>query len=236
VTAPRFDLGTYLDAWSGAHGGYDPRLAFWPRTWLRLVHVLAVPLARRRVSPDALTVVGLAVAGAVPAVVAPGDGWPLLAVPVVVASAVVDSLDGAVALLTGRTTRFGYVLDSVCDRLAEALYVVALALLGAPVWLCSAALALAWLPEYTRARAVGAGMTEIGVVTVWERATRVVVTAFGVGLAGIAGLAGTSLADRVAAACALAWVVLGVLGTAQLLIAVRLRLLRRPDQPGDDPG
>jgi phosphatidylglycerophosphate synthase len=233
-------LDAFLDAWSAAHGGYDPRRAFWPRAWLRLAYVLAVPLARRRVSPDALTLLGLVVAGAVPAVAAPGGGWPLLAVPVVVASAVVDSLDGAVALLTGRTSRFGYVLDSVCDRLAEALYVVALALLGAPVVLCAVALALAWLPEYVRARAVGAGMTEIGLVTVWERATRVVVTAFGVGLAGIASLlsstGGTSLADRVAAACGLAWVVLGAVGTAQLLVAVRLRLLRRPDEPGDGPG
>lgn len=226
MTRPGLDA--YLDAWSAAHGGYDPRRAFWPRTWLRLVHVLAVPLARQRVNPDLVTVAGLAVAGAVPAVAGFGGGWALLAVPVVVASAVVDSLDGAVALLTGRTTRFGYVLDSVCDRLAEALYLVALALLGAPVWLCATALALAWLPEYVRARAVGAGMTDIGVVTIWERATRVVVTSFGVGLAGIAGLLRPGYGWWAAAACALAWVLLGAVGTAQLLVVVRQRLRRVP--------
>ena len=36
-------------------------------------------------------------------------------------SGIVDNLDRAVAVMSGRTTRWGYVLDSVVDRIADVL-------------------------------------------------------------------------------------------------------------------
>jgi CDP-diacylglycerol--glycerol-3-phosphate 3-phosphatidyltransferase len=139
-------------------------------------------------------------------------------------------------------TGFGAVLDGVADRLGEVLYLLALWLLGAPAWLCVAGGALAMMQEYVRARAAAAGMTEIGVVTVWERATRIVVTAFALGVAGLAGLvepgltgvvatpgrtgvgATPGLTGVVALVGALAWTVLGAVGCAQLLVVARRRL------------
>ena len=74
-----------------------------------------------------------------------------------------DLVDGAVARAGGRTTKFGAVLDSTCDRIADA------ASSGASAWyfarhdqpldaarrlLC---LVLGSLTSYIRARAEGAG-------------------------------------------------------------------------------
>ena len=188
--------------------------------WLRLAYRFAVPLVRLHVGPDAVTVLGLLVAVAVVLPASAGGRWPLVGVLLVVASGLLDSLDGAVAVLSGRTTRWGFVLDSLCDRVSDAAYAVALALAGGswPLALLGAALAL--LHEYARARAAVAGMPEIGVVTLSERPTRIIVTAMF--LLG-AGLYPAS-AGRWATAGTAAWAVLGLVGLAQLLVVVRRRL------------
>jgi CDP-diacylglycerol--glycerol-3-phosphate 3-phosphatidyltransferase len=208
------DLQAYLDRWAALHGGYDPRTSVWSRTWLRLTFRLAAPLARSGMSPHLLTAAGLLAAALVPSVAY--AGYPLLAVPLIALSGLFDSLDGAVAVLAGRATPFGYVLDSAADRVGEAAYVVALWVLGAPGWVCALAGAGAWLLEYVRARAVGAGMTGIGLVTVWERATRIAVTA--------AGLLLVPWFAAAAAVTAGAWSVLGLAGLGQLLVVVHREL------------
>ena len=218
------ELAGYLRLWSAGHGGYDPRTNFWVHGWLRLTYRAALPFARRGVPPDALTALGLLICAAVPLLAWPGAGWPLLAVPVIVASGLADGVDGAVAVLTGRSTRFGAVLDGVADRAGEAGYLVALWLLGAPAWVCVLGGALAWLQEYARARATAAGMTEVGVVTVWERPTRIVVTAFALGFAGMAGLLVPSLVSAVATVGGAAWAGLGLAGLVQLLAVARRHL------------
>jgi phosphatidylglycerophosphate synthase len=166
-----------------------------------------------------VTVLGLLVSVAAAGLAAGGDGWWLLAAAlVVVLSALLDNLDGAVAVLAGRATRWGYVLDSVTDRCSDLLYVTALGLAGAPLWVCVAGGALALRQEYARARAAAGGMSEVGVVTVWERPTRVIVTA-----AFLASAA--ALGDPWASLGAWAWVGLGAVGLVQLLVVVRRRLV-----------
>ena len=71
--------------------------------------------------------------------------------------------------------------------------------------------------EAARARAGASGMSEVGVVTVWERPTRVIVTATFLGSAAL-------LDDPWPTLGAAAWVGLGVVGLAQLLVVVRRRL------------
>jgi Phosphatidylglycerophosphate synthase len=214
------DRAGYLRRWSALHGDHDPSgspLTVW---WLDLVRLLATPLAARGVRPGAVTGWGVWAATAV-AVACAGHGhWTLLGVLAVVASGVADNLDGAVAVLSGRVSRFGYVLDSLADRCADTAYVLALFLLGAPGWLCVVGGGLAAVQEYTRARAGNAGMGQIGVVTVSERPTRVLVTAFTLLGAGLwPGTAGT-----VATLGAAAWTVLGLVGCTQVLVAVHAAL------------
>jgi CDP-diacylglycerol--glycerol-3-phosphate 3-phosphatidyltransferase len=211
----------YFAAWAQLHGGYDPstggRIVRW---WLSLVHVIARPFVRLRVPPDLITLGGVVLAGAVVGLAAAGGRWLLLAALLVGLSGLVDNLDGAVAVMSGRTSRWGYVLDSVVDRVADGLYVVALWVVGAPAWACVIAAALMGLQEYTRARAAAGGMSEVGVVTVWERPTRVIVTGMFLLGAGIY----TSAAQTWAAAAVTAWLALGVIGCLQLLILLRARL------------
>jgi CDP-diacylglycerol--glycerol-3-phosphate 3-phosphatidyltransferase len=209
----------FVRLWSRSHGDADPGTPF-VRGYLAVVYALARPLAAARVHPDALTGVALAAGVAVLAPAAAGGRWPLLVPVLVVVSGLLDGLDGAVAVLTARSTRWGAVLDAVADRLVDAAWCAALWLLGAPAWLAVAAAAVAWLHEYVRARATAAGMTDVGVVTVAERPTRVVVVAafaLGCGLFPAAAAAWATAGAAVAAA-------VGAAGAAQLLVVVRRRL------------
>jgi CDP-diacylglycerol--glycerol-3-phosphate 3-phosphatidyltransferase len=133
-------------------------------------------------------------------------------------SGLLDSVDGAVAVITSRASRWGAVLDSLADRGSDLLYLLALWLAGAPAGLCVAGGVLMLLQEFARARAGGQGLTEIAVVTVWERPTRVVVTAVFL-LAG--GVLDDDLWPTLGAA---AWVGLGLVGLAQLLVVLRRTL------------
>jgi CDP-diacylglycerol--glycerol-3-phosphate 3-phosphatidyltransferase len=217
---PVLDLPGYLERWAPLHGGYEPAAASLAGRWLSLAYVLARPLAARGVSPHALTAWGVLVSAAVAVVAAPGGRWPLAAVAIVVLAGLLDNLDGAVAILSGRTTRWGFVLDSLADRLSDAAYLLPLWFLGAPGPLCVAGGSLMVLQEYARARAGNAGMREVGVVTVWERPTRVVLTAFLLLACGLL----PAHADLLATLGATAWVVLGAVGLSQLMLVVHRRL------------
>ena len=152
--------------------------------------------------------------------VAVGGGWVALSVLLVVGSGLLDGLDGAVAVLSGRTTRWGAVLDAVGDRLAEGAFVAALWLAGAQGWVCVVAGGLAWLHEYLRARAGQLGMAEVGVISVAEKPTRVIVTAMFL----LAGLAQPDQASLWASAGAAAWAALGAVGLTQLARATHRAL------------
>ncbi|MCO8276095.1 CDP-alcohol phosphatidyltransferase family protein [Actinoplanes sp. TRM 88003] len=208
----------YAAAWSELHGGFDPRKAnFLVRGWVRIAYAVGSWLARRRVGPMSVTTAGLLICLAVPASVAALDRVGLfLAAVVVLVAALADGLDGAVAVITDRATRLGYVYDSVADRLGEAAWLVAFWLAGAPGWLVVTAGAASWLQEYARARATAAGMSEIGVVTVAERPTRVLVAIFGL-------LAAFAWAPLITAAAAV-WLALALVAGTQLLLAIRRAL------------
>jgi CDP-diacylglycerol--glycerol-3-phosphate 3-phosphatidyltransferase len=152
-------------------------------------------------------------------------------------SGLADSIDGALAIGTGRASQRGFVLDSVADRLTEAAYAGALWAAGAPGWLAVAFGALCWLPDYLRARAGQAGIDRTGPVSVWERPTRVAMAGMTLGGAGVvAGLvAGSGSADLVVPAGTAVGVVLGLVGTVQLGLWFR-RVLAGPPASGGAAG
>ncbi|MGZ6827243.1 MAG: CDP-alcohol phosphatidyltransferase family protein, partial [Mycobacteriales bacterium] len=167
----------FVARWSELHGGLDPSPLV--RRWLAVVSRLGAPLARAGVHPDALTWASLGAAALVLAV--PGPLGALL----VLLSALLDGLDGTVAVLQDRVGRSGHVLDSAVDRCGEALFVLALVRVGGPAGLGAACGFGVLLLEYVRARA-----GEVLAVTVAERPTRVLVTAAALALhRGTAGLA-----------------------------------------------
>jgi phosphatidylglycerophosphate synthase len=143
-----------------------------------------------------------------------------------------DGLDGAVAVVTGRASRIGFVYDSVADRLGELAWLAALWVAGVPGWLAVVTGAVSWLHEYVRARATAGGMSDIGVVTVGERPTRVSAAIIGLIVGGVAGLVHGGWEGLVTTIATAAWLGLAVVGLGQLFVTVRREL----NDPGaDDP-
>jgi CDP-diacylglycerol--glycerol-3-phosphate 3-phosphatidyltransferase len=101
-----------------------------------------------------------------------------------------DLLDGAVARAAGGGSRFGGVLDSVCDRIADGALFAAIAwwcfgvgddrLLGAAVLV---GLVAGQVISYVKARAEAAGLTAEGGII--ERPERLIVALVGTGLHGL---------------------------------------------------
>jgi CDP-diacylglycerol--glycerol-3-phosphate 3-phosphatidyltransferase len=184
------------------------------------VHRLAAPLARRGVAPSSVTLTGGVLAVAVSGVAGLGGRWPLLAAVLVVVVALLDGVDGAVAEITDSASAWGRVLDQLVDRVGDLSMVAGLWLLGAPGPLCAAAAVLTIFDESIRGSAAAEGMSEVGLVTIAERPTRLLIGGLSFAVAGVV----PSVAGYVAAVGAALWVVLAVAATVQLIINVRRRL------------
>ena len=230
VTARRPELAPadragYFDRWQELHGGYDPRTgSAWLRGWLTMVHVLARPLARVGVQPDVVTISSIWLAGLVLVLSDIGGRWWIAAGWVMVASGLFDSLDGCVAVLEDRTTKWGYVLDSVVDRVTDSMFLVAVVLVGCPVWLAVSCGFGFFLLEYLRARAGNAGGDEVGRITMAERPTRVILLSPSIHFSGVfLGLSRTLSALGPAVLLAMT-----AISVAQLAAAVRKQLLDLP--------
>jgi len=108
---------------------------------------------------------------------------------VVLVAGFFDILDGALARSTNRITRFGAVLDSTLDRLAEAALLLSILVIyageqsAAGILIVGLALPGSLLVSYIKARAESVGLKcEVGLFT---RAERVVVLALGLLLSQI---------------------------------------------------
>jgi phosphatidylglycerophosphate synthase len=228
------DRDGYFDQWQVLHGGYDPRTAtVWVRFWLTLVYRIARPLARRGVQPDVVTLSSLWFAFAVFVPASAGGHWPILAGWVLVASGLFDTLDGCVAVLEKRTSKWGYVLDSLVDRLNDVVYLAAVVSVGAPLELAIAVGVGFFLLEYVRARAGNAGGDEVGTVTVGERPMRVIFLSASIHFGGVF----VAWSQTVATVGMSVMAAFTAVALVQLLVAVRRQLLALPDegQAADDP-
>jgi CDP-diacylglycerol--glycerol-3-phosphate 3-phosphatidyltransferase len=100
--------------------------------------------------------------------------YPLSVVALIflVLSLICDGVDGSVAIVSGKVSKFGATLDAIADRITEALWFFALYQWGIAPEICLAQFALALTQEYARARMASLGFHEIGVVTIAERPVR----------------------------------------------------------------
>jgi CDP-diacylglycerol--glycerol-3-phosphate 3-phosphatidyltransferase len=145
-------------------------------------------LLRAGVSPDVVTAVGT-VGVLVGAVVFALTGNYLAGTIIVTLSAFTDLLDGTMARLRGRSTKFGALLDSTCDRIADGAVFGAVAYwlaIQGRHWGAIAALVslvAGQVVSYVKARAEGLGFTaNVGLI---ERAERLI-------LLGVGGLLSAS--------------------------------------------
>ncbi len=180
-------------------------------------------LESTNVTPDALTVAGVAlcIAGAVVVYFEHVSEWLFLAGAVLfVVGSILDILDGALARRHGSGTPFGAFLDSTVDRVGEGFMIGAVGLVlvrdGSEwgVGLAFAAVAGSFLVSYTRAKAEILGLR--GDVGIGSRAERVVVITAGLVFAPFGALPWT-----MAVLAATAWVTV-----AQRVLAVRSQLRR----------
>ena len=139
-----------------------------------------IPLARAlnalRITPNTVTFLGLAITASAAHLVS--RGYFLYGGLVLIFASAMDMLDGSLARLTGKESDFGAALDSIVDRLAEALVLAALLVFyvwndnNAGAFLAVATIVISFMVSYIRARGEGLGipMKESGMVTRSERA------------------------------------------------------------------
>lgn len=145
---------------------------------------LAAALANLGITPNALTVAGLFLNIVVGLVL--GLGYQAAGGVLVLVAGLFDTLDGAVARVTGRVTVFGGFLDSTLDRYSEAAVFCGLLVLYTrqgrllEVVLVYAVIIGSLLVSYARARAEGLGLDcEVG----WlQRPERIALLGLGLAL------------------------------------------------------
>jgi CDP-diacylglycerol--glycerol-3-phosphate 3-phosphatidyltransferase len=127
-------------------------------------------LARWKISPDAVTYLGLVLTIGVAVIAALGEiRWAGVAY---ILAAVCDALDGTLARVSGRESRFGAFLDSNIDRIEESVVFLGLTLYYAGIgsqWETALILVVtvgSLMVSYARARAEAVGVNcKVGFMT-----------------------------------------------------------------------
>lgn len=158
----------------------------------RIMNPIARVFLRARISPDAVTIGGT-LGVCVGALAFFPRGELLWGTLFIAAFAFADNLDGAMARLQGRESKWGAFLDSVLDRVGDAAIFAGLALWYAGrgddlrvTALLLAVLALGQIVSYVRAKAESLGFTAKGGVA--ERAERLVLILLATGWGGLLDL------------------------------------------------
>ncbi len=121
------------------------------------------------------TVLGLVLSLAYLVPCSTGDS--ILALVLLLASSLLDAVDGAVARLRGEAGPVGAFMDSMTDRVADAIYAYGFLLLGFPDWLVYTWLVSSFLTSYSRARFESLASTSMEGVGLMERGDRVLAQA-----------------------------------------------------------
>lgn len=141
----------------------------------RFLHNVVKPLSKTHVTPNALTATSLVVAILGYALVVYTGLGTLLALAIML-SGFIDAIDGAMARLTGKVSRKGAFLDSVVDRVSEAVFALAFVELGFNSHIVLIYLASSMIVSYMRAKGESLGLSLSG-VGLMERAERLIALA-----------------------------------------------------------
>jgi len=155
----------FFSVWRRLHG--DAEISGIIKGWLSISYLIVKPLAKVRVTPNILTILGLFFG-----VLLYANAETFWAPALLVLSLICDGIDGSLAIVTNKSTKWGAILDSTVDRLTEIFWVLALYKVGADLNLLIIVLLAASVQEYMRARAAGLGVSEVGIVTFAERPVR----------------------------------------------------------------
>jgi CDP-diacylglycerol--glycerol-3-phosphate 3-phosphatidyltransferase len=162
--------------------------AFLRVLFVKWLEPLARGLSRVGISPNAITVVGTIGTIAAAVVFVAWRGAWMIGSFVIAALTLFDAMDGLVARVGGTSSPFGAVLDSTCDRFADAAVFGAIGWYWAghgQRWLLLASLlclVLGSVTSYVRSRAEAAGYdAKVGIA---ERTDRLIIALAGTFLIG----------------------------------------------------
>jgi len=131
------------------------------------------PLAKAGVTPNTVTVAGLMLSLISAYLFYLREAR--LAALVLILGSLIDALDGTLARLTGKVSRFGAFLDSTSDRVSDGFVLFGIALGGLADWRVSFLTFMgSYLVSYERCRAelAGSGKLSVGIA---ERAERLLI-------------------------------------------------------------
>ncbi|NJD99696.1 CDP-alcohol phosphatidyltransferase family protein [Thermococcus sp. LS1] len=136
------------------------------------------PLAKAGVTPNQITFVGLLISliGAYFFY----RGEQVIAALVLLFGSLIDALDGTLARMTGKTSRFGAFLDSTFDRISDGAVLFGIALGNLVDWrIAFIAFMGSYLVSYERCRAelAGSGTLAVGIAERAERLLILIITA-----------------------------------------------------------
>ena len=203
------DKNQFFTTWSNLHGG--AKIEGIVKTWLQISYASAKFLSKLKVTPNLLTFAGLFFAIALWQF---ANSWA--AALFLVLSLFFDGIDGSLAILQKKTSKFGAFTDSFVDRISEVFWALALYKLGAPASLVFVALLATYVQEYIRARSGGLGYNEVGIVTICERPVRASL----IFIAIIANLVGLDFVTAIS----IIWVAMQFIALSQLTGSLYKRL------------
>jgi len=155
----------FYSKWSALHGGAE--ISGIVRAWLSISFQCARFLSVVRISPNLLTLLGV-----ISACLMTWRPLSLLTIALLVLSLAADGVDGSVAIYQNRASEWGSFLDSVADRVSEAIWLYVSFQVGVTAWVAISLWVIASTQEYARARLASLGQSKITLITPTERPVR----------------------------------------------------------------
>ena len=157
--------GEFFNSWSALHG--NAKIVGIVKAWLSISYVVSKAFCRLKISPNLITSLGL-----VFAILLYLNAELFWAPILLVLSLFSDGIDGSMAIISGKSSKWGAILDSIVDRASEIFWMLALYKIGIDLKFLLIIIVVASTQEYIRARSGGLGLSEIGIVTIAERPVR----------------------------------------------------------------
>ena len=157
--------GEFFNSWSALHG--NAKIVGIVKAWLSISSVVSKAFCRLKISPNLITSLGL-----VFAILLYLNAELLWAPILLVLSLLSDGIDGSMAIISAKSSKWGAILDSIVDRASEIFWMLALYQIGIDLKFLLIIIVIASIQEYIRARSGGLGLSEIGIVTIAERPVR----------------------------------------------------------------
>lgn len=119
------------------------------RSVSKIIEGFAKNVSELGMTPNAITLSGLIISFLCPFAALKGNIYIFLICLVV--SSFMDVLDGAVARVSQKVSKFGSILDSFSDRIEEVMYMTSLEILGVSRIVITISIVLSFLISYLRA-------------------------------------------------------------------------------------